>query len=171
MISKAKPAHYRDIIRIYNQAVDTGVQTADSNRVSLDEKKAWLDLHTGEHYVIYVILMAEKVAGYLALSPYRHGRSAFYKTAEISYYLDAEFQGQGLGARLLEHAMAQCPALGIESLVAILLSCNTASIALLEKFAFETWGCMPGIAKIKTRNVDHLYYGKHLPGACRGKAD
>tara|TARA_R110000772_G_scaffold47928_11_gene109372 strand:- start:2827 stop:3324 length:498 start_codon:yes stop_codon:yes gene_type:complete len=162
MIKVARPENYRDIIRIYNQAVDTGIQTADADRVSVDEKEAWLDLHTGEHYVIYVILKDELVAGYLALSPYRHGRSAFYNTVELSYYLDTQYQGRGLGTQLLEHAIAHCPALHIETLLAILLSCNTASINLLEKFGFQLWGSMPGIGKLKSGKVDHLYYGRNL---------
>lgn len=162
MITVATSEHYGDIVRIYNQAVDSGVQTADESRVSVADKKSWLDMHTGEHYVIYVVVLDARVAGYLALSPYRHGRAAFYNTAELSYYLDTAYQGRGLGTELLEYAIAQCPSLGIETLVAILLSCNIASIALLKKFDFVAWGSMPDIAKLKAGKVDHLYFGKKL---------
>ncbi|MBN4059738.1 MAG: N-acetyltransferase [SAR86 cluster bacterium] len=162
MIKPAGPEHYDAIIGIYNQAVLTGLQTADTGEVTVEDKRDWLALHDGEHYSIYVACEDEKVVGYLALSPYRHGRAAFHHTAEISYYLDAQFQGQGIGSTLIEHAISQCSALEIESLVAILLSCNTTSVALLEKFGFKRWGLMPNIANLKIGKVDHYYYGKEL---------
>lgn len=162
MITPASSKHYEAIVQIYNQAVRTGMQTADEQEVTVDEKIAWLQQHDGEHYCIYVAIENDKVVGYLALSPYRHGRAAFYHTAEISYYLDSQYQGRGIGTDLIEHSFSQCPALGIESLVAILLSCNMASIALLEKFGFERWGLMPDIAQLKTGRVDHYYYGLKL---------
>ncbi len=162
MITPASPKYYEAIVQIYNQAVRAGMQTADEQEVTVDEKIAWLQQHDGEHYCIYVAIENDKVVGYFALSPYRHGRAAFYHTAEISYYLDSQYQGRGIGTELIEHALSQCSMLGIENLVAILLSCNKASIALLEKFGFERWGLMPGIAKLKTDTVDHYYYGLKL---------
>lgn len=160
-ITQASSVHYDDIVRIYNQAVITGTQTADENVVSLEEKLPWLQLHTGEHYVIYVASIDGETAGYVALSPYRYGRAAFRSTAEISYYIDVNHQRKGIGTKLIAHAISQCPKLGIESLIAILLSCNTTSIAILKKFDFEEWGCMPGIAKLENGSFDHLYYGRH----------
>ncbi len=162
MITPASSIYYEAIVQIYNQAVRSGMQTADEQEVTVDEKIAWLQQHDGEHYCIYVAIENDKVVGYLALSPYRHGRAAFYNTAEISYYLDSQYQGRSIGTELIEHALSQCPVLGIENLVAILLSCNKASIALLEKFSFERWGLMPDIAKLKNDTVDHYYYGLKL---------
>ncbi len=166
MIRLAQPEHYDAIIQIYNQAIRTGGQTADVDEVRVEEKQTWLEQHDGKHYSIYVAIEDAVVVGYLALSPYRHGRAAFYHTAEISYYLDIEYQARGIGSFLVEHAIAKCPVLKIENLVAILLSCNTRSIKLLEKFGFERWGVMPNIANLKFANVDHYYYGKCLS---RGK--
>ena len=162
IITQASSDHYDDIIRIYNEAVISGSQTADEKTISLKEKLPWLKQHTGDHYIIYVASIDAEIVGYLALSPYRHGRSAFSKTAEISYYVDNNNQGKGIGNLLIQHAINQCPKLNIESLIAILLSCNLASISILKKFNFEKWGAMPKIAKLKNRSVDHLYYGRHL---------
>ena len=43
MIKAANTEHYEAIIGIYNQAVLTGVQTADIDEITVDEKKAWLE--------------------------------------------------------------------------------------------------------------------------------
>ncbi len=162
MITSATPADYPDIVRIYNQAITAGSQPAEEEVVSLEDKLPWLQQHTGDHYVIYVASHNENVIGYLALSPYRFGRSGFTKTAEISYYIDRHHQGNGIGKIFMQYAIEQCPQREIETLIAILLACNTASIALLEKYEFKQWGCMPNIAKLKNGGVDHLYYGRHL---------
>ncbi|MCK5718414.1 MAG: N-acetyltransferase [Thiomargarita sp.] len=162
MIIPAASDHYIDIVRIYNQAVVAGLQTADENSISLQEKLPWLKQHTGDKYIIYVANIGIEIVGYLAISPYRYGRSAFVNTAEISYYIEKNHQGKGIGTQLIQHAIHQCPYLEIHSLIAILLSCNSASIAILKKFNFKEWGIMPNIAKMKNGNVNHLYYGKHL---------
>ena len=162
MITPASSTHYSDIVRIYNQAIIAGSQTADENIVSLEEKLSWLKQHTGERYIIFVASIDSEMVGYLALSPYRYGRSAFTKVAEVSFYLDKNYQNKGIGSQLIQHAINKCPDLKIESLIAILLSCNYASIAILKKFNFKKWGIMPNIAKLKNGRVDHLYYGKKL---------
>ena len=68
--------------------------------------------------------------------------------AEVSYYVDEKERGKGVGSRLLEYAVHVAPQFGFSVLVAILLDKNPPSIGLLEKFGFEKWGAMPGIAMI-----------------------
>ena len=162
MIEQANPSDFAQIVRIYNQAIAAGSQTADEVEVSLEEKRPWLEKHTGEHYIIYVMRETDKVIGYLAVSPYRYGRSVFRETAEISYYLDKDYQGKGVGTALIDYAIDQCPALNIKTLIAIMLSCNKASIATMRKFSFHQWGSMPKVAILNGNYIDHLYYGRHL---------
>ena len=121
IITQASPVHYNDIVRIYNQAVLEGTQTADVEIVSLNDKLHWLKQHTGDHYVIYVANIEDEVVGYLALSPYRFGRSLFTETAEISYYIDTDNQRKGIGTKLISHAISQCSELKITALIAIFL--------------------------------------------------
>ena len=162
MIEQASSSEYSDIIRINNQAVVAGSQTADEYIVSIEERRTWLEVHDGNHYIIYVARCDGNVVGYLALSPYRYGRSVFQETVEISYYLDTEYQKQGVGTELIGYAINQCSKLKIKTLVAIMLSCNNASERVLKKFNFQKWGSMPNIAKVGSGYVDHLYYGRHL---------
>lgn len=46
--------------------------------------------------------------------------------------------------------------------LAILLSCNESSRALLTKFGFEHWGTLPDIAQIDDNVYSHFYYGLKL---------
>ncbi len=150
------------LTEIYNQAIVTRFQTADLSPVKEADRRAWLASHDPTHYPVFVAAENSEVVGYCSLSPYRAGREALNATAEISYYLHADHQGQGIGSALIEHAISACPALGIKNLFAILLDVNTYSVGILKKFGFEQWGHMPGVAEIDGQTVGHLYYGRKI---------
>jgi len=150
------------ITEIYNQAIALGNATADMTPVTQAERSAWLAQHDADHYPVYVAVANNEVVGYCSLSAYRPGREALQQTAEISYYIHQHSRRQGVGSALLTHAIAQCPALGLQNLLAILLDTNAGSIRILEKFGFEQWGHMPGIANFSGAECGHLYFGRRI---------
>ena len=89
-------------------------------------------------------------------------REALKATAEISYYVHADHRGTGIGTALIQHAMDQCPHLGIKTLFAILLDINQASVRILDKLGFEQWGHLPRVANFDGQECGHLYYGRRL---------
>jgi L-amino acid N-acyltransferase YncA len=90
------------------------------------------------------------------------GREGSKETAEISYYLDYNFHGQGLGKRLIEYMMADCRRLDIKNIFAILLDINKTSSLILEKFGFVKWGFMPDVINLNGLRCGHLIYGKKV---------
>jgi len=150
------------INRIYDQAVQQRFCTAHLAPIDMKQRDAWYKIHDPERFPVYVAVQGDKVAGWVSLGPYRTGRQALAHVAEVSYYVDAKDRGKGIGSKLLEHARDIAPTFGFNVLIAILLSRNPASIALLEKFDFCCWGTMPGIALIDDQAADHLYYGLKL---------
>ncbi|MEN8227146.1 MAG: N-acetyltransferase family protein [Bacteroidota bacterium] len=150
------------INEIYNQAVRQKFCTAHLSPVSLKQRDAWFATHDPDRFPVFVAVSSERISGWVSMGPYRSGRQAFAHVAEVSYYVDEKERGKGLGSILLEHAIEVSPQFGFSVLVAILLSRNPASIALLEKFGFSQWGSMPGIASIEDQLADHLYYGLKL---------
>jgi len=147
---------------IYNQAVDLKFSTAHTEPLSTAERMDWFKEHNNTPFPVYVWEEDGIIAGWISFSPYRKGRKALQATAEISYYIHNEYHRRGIGSRLLDYAINKSPDLKFKTLLAILLDPNTASIALLEKFGFELWGNMPGIAEIDKKKYNHLYYGLHL---------
>ncbi len=150
------------IVEIYNQAIKAGQKTADTKLFSANERVDWFKSHTANKYPLFVAVEQEQIVGYLTISAYRSGRMALNKTAEVSYYIHFKHHRKGIASLLLHHAINCCPALKIETLIAILLECNTNSIKFLKKNGFTQWGCMPNIAEINGKNFGHLYYGYHL---------
>jgi len=153
---------WKRIVDIYNDAIATRISTADTEIISVESKEQWLAQHDVDHYPIYVDVRDGVVTGWCSLSPYRLGRPAFRDTAEISYYVSEQCHRNGIGHSLVSHALSDCSRLGIETLVAILLESNLASIGLLRKFGFEEWGRLPKIAEIDGNRYDHLYMGRRV---------
>ena len=150
------------INRIYNQAVQQGFCTAHLKAVNMEERKRWFASHDPDRFPVYVALNRGRTVGWASLGPYREGRQALAHVAEVSYYVEEEERGKGIGSRLLNHSIAVAPGFGFSVLIAILLDKNPASIGLLKKYGFKEWGRMPGIARILGQNADHLYYGVFL---------
>jgi L-amino acid N-acyltransferase YncA len=147
------------IVDIYNQAVALGTATADISPVTTESRRLWLREHSPDHYPVFVAEHQDEIIGWCSLSPYRPGRMALRHTAEISYYIDENSRGMGVGSFLISHAIEKGSHLGIKTLFAIILDVNEKSTQILEKFGFEQWGHMPNIAEFDGRECGHLYYG------------
>ncbi|MDP6436217.1 MAG: N-acetyltransferase family protein [Gammaproteobacteria bacterium] len=150
------------ITEIYNQAIALGNATAHVTPVTESDRQAWLAEHAPDMHPVYVAEDENTITGYCSISAYRPGRAALRHTAEISYYVHEDFRGQSVGSALVEHAIRECPEIGIRTLFAILLDNNPGSVALLEKFDFQQWGHMPDVADFDGTEVGHLYYGLRL---------
>jgi phosphinothricin acetyltransferase len=150
------------LVEIYNQAIAAGDVTADTVPFAVEARRDWFEQHGPAAYPIYVCGGEPgKVLGYLSLSPYR-GRPALARTAEVSYYVDYEEHGRGIGSALLAHALREAPGLGKRVLIAVLLEWNTASLGLLVRFGFERWGYLPGVAELGGRLCGQFYYGRKV---------
>jgi phosphinothricin acetyltransferase len=148
------------ITAITNAGIVTRVATAQLEPFSVENRRAWLHGHDARHPV-WVAHDARAVAGWLSVTPWSD-RAAYDATAELSVYVAPERQGRGVGAALLGHALAQAPGLGIESYVARIFAHNGASLRLFERFAFERWGVMPGVARVEGALRDVVILGRRL---------
>jgi len=147
---------------IYNQAVQQQFCTAHLELVSMKERARWFSSHDPAYFPVFVAEKDERIVGWVSLGPYREDRQALAHVAEVSYYVDENGRGSGLGSSLLGHSISVAGKYGFTVLIAILLNRNPASIGLLHKFGFKEWGRMPGIARIDEQLADHLYYGLKL---------
>lgn len=159
MIRKVEIQDLFVINDIYNQAIEVKHQTADTEPITIEMRQKWYLDHDVESYPIFVFEKQNKILGWCSLSAYRKGREALKQVAEVSYYIHKDFQRQGIGSDLLKYALQVAPDYKFETLIAILLEQNKASIKLLEKFGFCKWGTLPKAAIFDGERFDHLYYG------------
>ncbi len=153
-----------ELVDIYNQAIRSGVATGHTQEFENVDRMNWFKNHDQSDYPIYVLELDHKIIGYGSLSPYRKGRQAMRTIAEVSFFLDEAYSGQGYGSVLLMKIIEDCPRLKIKTLLAILIDINEKSIGLLEKFGFQKWGHIPDVIEFEDKTCGHLIYGLKISG-------
>jgi phosphinothricin acetyltransferase len=157
----AKVSDLKEIVEIYNQAIEAGGSTADLTPFTVEDKIDWLDKHNGNPYSIFVAVDNE-IAGYCSLSAYRPGREALKSAAEAALFVKKIRRRQGVGRMLLRAALEKAPYLGFETIFAILLDVNTVSKKLLLSEGFSEWGYLPDIAKFPKYSCGQYILGKKV---------
>jgi len=147
------------IVAIYNQAVPTRQSTANTFPWTVESRMPWFNEHEPDKHPIFVAEVDAQVVGWCSLSVYRPGRFALRFTAEISYYIENNFQRQGIGQTLIRHAIGICPTLNIKNIIAVIIDRNEPSKNLLEKLGFEQWAYLPRVLDFDGQEFGEYYYG------------
>ena len=158
----AQPVDLESIVSIYNFAVRSGFETADTRELQWPKRISWFKSHDRESYPIFVYEEDGVIAGWICISPYRPGRQALRYTVEISYYVHPDFKRKGFGSKLVIHAISEAKKRKFKSLFAITLDRNDASIQLLLKHGFSQWGHLPNIADFDGKECGQVYYGLRI---------
>ncbi|UCH10154.1 MAG: N-acetyltransferase [Fidelibacterota bacterium] len=151
------------ITEIYNQAILHTTATFDTQPISLDEQRLWFKQH-GDSYPILVARMNNRVMGWAALSPWSD-RCAYETTAEVSIYIRDEFQGRGVGARLLKVLLESGRQKGLHLAVARIVEGNPASLRLHHRAGFRNVGTMTEAGCKFERYLDVIIMEKLLDGS------
>ncbi|WP_429971485.1 N-acetyltransferase family protein [Fructilactobacillus sp. Tb1] len=133
------------IVDIYNQAIPGRLATADTEPITVASREEWFQAFTPDHYPIWLMKINGKIAGWVSLEAF-YGRPAYGKTAEISIYIDSNFQHQGLGQQALTFVESQLPKIGITTIVAFIFAHNVPSQGLFKKNGFQKWAHLPDVA-------------------------
>lgn len=150
------------IVDIFNQAVPSHRSSATTTPVTVESRKTWFLEHKPDKHPIYLAEYAGRVIGWCSISMYRPGRNALRFTAELSCYVDQDYQNRGIGSSLISYAVRESPALGIKNLVGVVIDRNTASQKMLERLGFEKWGHLPRVLDFDGQECGEYYYGKRV---------
>ncbi len=163
MIRLARPDDLTAVVAIYNETIPSRMVTADTQTVSVDEKRDWFFGHT-ELRPLFVYEIDGEVCGWLSFKSF-YGRPAYQGTVEISIYVAEKARGQGLGRSLLAFAEQHARGLHIHTLLAFIFSHNTPSLALFKRFEFSVWGELPNVAEMDGKPYSLTILGKRIDGA------
>ena len=149
------------IVEIYNSTVPGRMVTADTQPVTVESRKKWFSEHTPGARPLWVVEEEGRIIGWLSYQDF-HPRPAYKSTAELSIYIAEDQRGRGLGRRLLQKAMDECPRLGIKDLVGLIFGHNEPSLKLFYSFGFRDWGHLPGVAVLDGVERDLRIVGKRI---------
>lgn len=99
-----------------------------------------------------------------------HERPGLSTLFELAYYVAPRWQGRGVGSQMVAHLIDQAPAWQVDRLLAMVWSDNTASLAVLRRAGFESWGALPGAITAFGKRRDMLMLGMVLPNVSTAPA-
>ena len=145
LIRQARLEDLDAITEIYNDAILNTVVTFDTEPKTIEEQKLWF----AEHGPKYPILVAEHeglVVGWASLSRWSD-RCAYSDTAEISLYVREEFQGKGIGKKLIQAIIGEGKNAGLHTVIARIAEGSEVSIHLHKSMGFEHIGVMREVGR------------------------
>jgi len=127
------------LTEIYNEQVENGVATFDTEVKTLEERREWFLSHQEGKYPLISAVTNDQVLGWGSLSPF-HPRPAYHPTTEFSVYVHKSYRGKGVGDMLLADLLDRARRFGFHSVIGCITSTNTASLKLVAKHGFGQVG-------------------------------
>jgi L-amino acid N-acyltransferase len=149
------------IVDIYNHEVVHATSTFDTEPVTLDSRRAWLEAHDPARHPVIVAERAGQIVGFASLSSWSE-RCAYARAAEVSVYVHREHRGSGAGRALLAELIARGRAAGLGVLLARIAAEGQASLRLHESLGFQRIGTMRRVGEKLGRILDIELYDLHL---------
>ena len=150
MIREMSEKDWEQVEKIYLQGIETGIATFNTESSSYEE---WNGEHIDRCRFVYVD--GEKVVGWAALSP-TSSRCVYRGCAEMSVYIDNDYQGRGIGTELVKRLLCEAQKQGYWSILSSVISINLPSIALHKKCGFREIGYRERIAKDRFGNWQNV---------------
>jgi phosphinothricin acetyltransferase len=161
-IRDASEADLTRIVAIYNDSIPGRMATADTNPVTVESRGEWFFAHSPQRRPLWIAQgSADNIVGWLSFQDF-YGRPAYAATAELSIYVAAEAQGQGIGSQLLGKAVREASGLGLKTLLGFIFAHNAPSLELFKKYGFERWGFLPRVASLDGLERDLCIVGLRI---------
>jgi phosphinothricin acetyltransferase len=150
-----------EITAIYNSTVASRVVTADTEPVTVESRIPWFNAHSDDRRPLWVVFENNKMIAWMSVQSF-YGRPAYNGTVELSIYLHEDSRGKGLGKKLMQYIIDQCPNYQIKTLLGFIFGHNEPSLKLFYSFGFTIWGNFPRIAVLDEIERDLLILGKRI---------
>jgi L-amino acid N-acyltransferase len=155
LIRPAAAADLEAINAIYNHYVRHSTCTYQTEPETPADRRAWFDRHGPQHPVI-VAEAAGQTVGWGSLSAY-HARAAYCHTVENSVYVRPDAMRRGIGSALLESLITRAQELGHRTIIAVIDTEQTASIAFHTRHGFVEAGRLREVGFKFGRWLDVVY--------------
>lgn len=155
------------VVAIYNSTIASREVTADTEPVTVESRLNWFHEHQPERRPLWIIERADdtsekpEILGWISYSNF-YGRPAYSGTAEVSIYIAEAWRGKGIGRYALTEAIAFAPQIKVHTLLGFIFGHNKPSLALFERFGFDTWANFPRVANLDGIERNLIILGKRV---------
>jgi L-amino acid N-acyltransferase len=152
------------IAEIYDYEVLHTCATFDTECLTLEDRRRWLENHLPSRHPVVVAELGREVAGWASLSSWS-SKCAYARAAEVSVYVHQERRGRGVGKALLLELIERGRALGLGVLLTRICTADgDASLRLHERVGFARVGTMRRVGEKFGRILDVELLDLHLDG-------
>ena len=137
-IRHASPHDAAAIASIYNQGIDDGNATMETELRTPEERRFWVTARE-PRYPVIVAEARGKVVGWGSLNVF-NPREVYRHVADFSLYVEREWRGTGVGSRLLADLIELAKRLDFHKMVLAAFPSNEGGMALYRKFGFREVG-------------------------------
>lgn len=149
------------IVAIYNASIPGRLATADTESVTVEQRREWFERHDPSTHPLFVLERDGRIVSWQSFERF-YGRPAYRATAELSLYVAHDCQRQGLGRLMLVHAIERASDLQLENLLAFIFGHNEPSLRLFRSHGFGDWGHLPAVARLDGTPRDLIILGRTL---------
>jgi L-amino acid N-acyltransferase len=150
------------IAAIYNHEVEHTSATFDTEPVTIEERRRWLDDHPPSRHPVVVAEAGGAIAGWASLSRWSSKR-AYDRTAEVSVYVHRDHRGRGVGKALLLDLVERGRAAGLGVILTRICTADgPASLRLHEAVGFQRIGTLRRCGQKHGRLLDVELLDLHL---------
>lgn len=168
MTARIRPIEERDLAdltRIYNHYVSETAITFDVEPYTTEGRRPWLETFAddGPHRC-FVAEVDGVAAGWASTGQFRK-KAAYDSSVETSIYLDPKATGQGLGAQLYQTLFDCLEETDVHLALGGVTLPNPESLALHERFGFESVGVFREVGWKFGRYWDVQWFQRRLTSA------
>lgn len=159
IFEKLSEEHRIPVIDVLNYYVEHEVSAYPEEKLNYDYYENLLNI--ANKYPAYAIKVMNKVVGFCFLNAY-HVLSSFKGTATITYFIDKEYVGKGIGKNALTKLENDAKSNGIKILLANIASVNERSLIFHSKNGFFKCGEFKNILQKKNKEYSIVWMQKTL---------
>ncbi|MDU8886762.1 GNAT family N-acetyltransferase [Yeosuana sp. MJ-SS3] len=142
---------WTSVSKIYADGIATGIATFETEVPDFD---TWNKKYVESCRIVATLYNEVVGFGVLSLVSKRH---VYRGVAEVTLYVDKDYQGNGIGKILLEELIKQSEVAGFWTLQASIFSENVVSINLHKKCGFRVVGVKERIGQINNKWYDNHF--------------
>lgn len=121
------------------------------------ERSFFPDRHAAHPAFPFLVAVLDgAVVGFAYLAPF-HAAATMRRSATVTYFLDPDHTGMGIGSRLLSRLLEEGRNLGVENVMAHVSSLNEASIRFHLQHGFTECGRFVGVGSKRGQPFDMVW--------------